>query len=145
MTLIKPLALALLLLGSAWAQTPQRLPMVELRAGMHRVQAQVAKTFTQRAIGLMHVKHMPMHEGMLFVFEELDTQCFWMRDTLLPLSIAFLADDGSIVNLADMQPLDESSHCSAKPVRYALEMNRDWFTKRGLKVGSKLQGAVFGP
>ena len=77
---------------------------------------------------------------MLFVFEEAQQQCFWMRNTLLPLSIAFVADDGSVVNIADMKPLDETSHCSAKPVRYAVEMNKGWFTKRGIKAGSKLHG-----
>jgi uncharacterized protein len=103
----------------------------------------VAQSPEQRALGLMHRKDMPQHEGMLFVFEEAGPQCFWMKNTLLPLSIAFLADDGSIVNMADMKPLDESTHCSAKPVRFALEMNQGWFAKKGLKSGSKLAGAPF--
>ncbi len=146
MTVIKPLALLVLLVaGTALGQSPQRLPTVELRAGMHRVVAQVAQTPDQRATGLMHVRQMPIHEGMLFVFEEPGTQCFWMRNTLLPLSIAFLADDGTIVNLADMQPLDDTSHCSTKPVRFALEMNQSWFAKRGMKTGSQLLGAPFRP
>ena len=147
MTPLKPLlatALSLLLtLGGALAQSPQRLPAVELRAGMHRVLAQVAQTPEQRALGLMHVRSMAQHEGMLFVFEDAATQCFWMRNTLLPLSIAFLGDDGRIVNLADMQPLDETSHCSKEPVRYALETNQGWFARKGLKPGSRLQGGPF--
>jgi uncharacterized membrane protein (UPF0127 family) len=81
---------------------------------------------------------------MLFVFEEAQPQCFWMKNTLLPLSIAFLDDAGQVVNIADMKPLDESSHCSAKPVRFALEMNQGWFAKRGIKAGSKLGGQPFG-
>ncbi len=147
MTLVKLFAaLSLVLSGSAaLAQQPQRLPMTELRAGMHRVMAQVAQTDQQRAIGLMHVKEMPPHEGMLFVFDQPGTQCFWMRNTLLPLSIAFLADDGAIVNIAEMKPLDETSHCSTQPVRYALEMNQGWFAKKGLKAGSKLTGGPFRP
>jgi uncharacterized membrane protein (UPF0127 family) len=141
------LALSLTSWASVWAQgapgVPQRLPTTLLRAGMHQITAQVAQTDAQRAVGLMHRKDMPQHEGMLFVFEQPSQQCFWMRNTLLPLSIAFLADDGSIVNIAEMKPLDETSTCSEKPVRYALEMNKGWFSQRGLKPGFKLQGAPF--
>jgi len=87
---------------------------------------------------------MGTNEGMLFVNDELGLRCFWMRNTLLPLSIAFIADDGTVVDLQDMQPGDLNSHCSSKPVRYALEMNQGWFAKRGIKAGSKLRGAPFG-
>ena len=119
------------------------LPRVALTAGMYRIDAQVASTPTQRQIGLMQRRDMPAHEGMLFVFEQPGVQCFWMKNTPLPLTAAFVADDGTIVNLADMQPLSEDSHCSAKPVRYVLEMNQGWFAQRGLKAGSKLGGAIF--
>ena len=125
------------------AQQPQQLPMVTLNAGMHNVQAQVAASPDQRQIGLMYRREMPTNEGMLFVFEDASRQCFWMRNTLLPLSIAFVADDGTIVNLADMKPMTEDSHCPSKPVRYALEMNAGWFAKRGIGPGSKLGGAPF--
>jgi uncharacterized membrane protein (UPF0127 family) len=124
---------------------PQQLPTVTLQAGMHNIRAQVAQTPQQRQIGLMFRREMPLNDGMLFVFEEPSVQCFWMKNTLLPLSIAFLADDGSIVNLADMKPLDETSHCSEKPVRFVLEMNKGWFAKRGLKAGSRLAGPGFKP
>ncbi len=147
MRIKKCLAVLLLaaLAGPALAQSPQRLPQVALQAGMHRIQAQLAQTDEQRAIGLMHVREMPQHEGMLFVFEQAGQQCFWMRNTLIPLSIAFLRDDGRIVNIAEMKALDDkTNHCSAEPVRYALEMNAGWFAKRGLKPGSKLSGAPFG-
>ncbi len=110
---------------------------------MHRIDAQVAQAPQERQMGLMHRRTMPQHEGMLFVFEQPGTQCFWMKDTLLPLTAAFVADDGTIVNLADMQPHAEESHCSAKPVRYVLEMNQGWFDKKGLKAGSQLRGAPF--
>ena len=119
------------------------LPRVELRAGMHRIEAQVARTPQERQVGLMFRRDMPQHEGMLFVFEQPATQCFWMRNTLLPLTAAFVEDDGTVVNLADMKPLTEDSHCSAKPVRYVLEMNQGWFAKRGIKAGAKLSGALF--
>lgn len=126
------------------AGQPQlNLPRAELRAGMHRIDAQVARTPDQRAIGLMHRKDMPMHEGMLFVFEQPAVQCFWMKNTLLPLTAAFVADDGTIVNLADMQPQTTDSHCSQQPVRYVLEMNKGWFAQKRLTAGAKLSGAPF--
>lgn len=134
-------ALACGLLLPAFAQDgPQQLPVTALSAGMHRISAEVARTPGERAIGLMHRRSMPTHHGMLFVFEEHGVHCFWMRNTLLPLSIAFLTDAGEIVNVADMQPQTEVSHCPKQPVRYALEMNLGWFAKRGLKAGSRIGG-----
>ena len=124
--------------------TPQlNLPRTQLRAGMHLIQAQVASTPEQRAVGLMWRTEMPTHEGMLFVFERPATQCFWMMNTLLPLTAAFVADDGTIVNLADMQPQTTDSHCSAQPVRYVLEMNQGWFERRRIGPGFRLTGGVF--
>lgn len=129
----------------ARAQTgPQpALPTVRLSAGMHLIQAEVAASADERASGLMFRKEMAPNAGMLFVFEQPATHCFWMQNTLLPLSIAFLADDGSIVNIADMKPQTTESHCAAQPVRYALEMNQGWFAKRGFKAGTRLQGGPF--
>ena len=121
------------------------LPRVALSAGMHRIDAQVAAAPEQRQIGLMHRREMPVHEGMLFVFEQPATQCFWMRNTLIPLTAAFVADDGRIVNLVDMQPLSEASHCSTEPVRFVLEMNQGWFAKRRIAAGFRVGGAPFGP
>ena len=91
----------------------------------------------------MFRKDMPQHEGMIFVFDQPTKQCFWMKNTPLPLTAAFVADDGTIVNLADMKPQALEAHCSDKPVRYVLEMNQGWFAKKGIKAGSKLQGALF--
>lgn len=131
--------------GAALAQdAPQmNLPRVKLSAGMHQIDAQVAATPEQRSTGLMFRKDMPQHEGMLFVFEQPSVQCFWMKNTLLPLTAAFVADDGTIVNLADMKPQTTDSHCSAKPVRYVLEMNQGWFAKKAIKAGSRLSGTPF--
>lgn len=131
--------------GVASAQEgPQMdLQRIELNAGMHRIDAQVAATPQERQTGLMHRKEMPQHEGMLFVFEQPAQQCFWMKNTLLPLTAAFVADDGTIVNLADMKPQTLDSHCSTKPVRYVLEMNQGWFAKKNIKAGAKLGGALF--
>lgn len=145
-TLLLALTTATLAFAPAWAQTqePQlNLPRAKLSAGMHQIDAQVAGTPGQRATGLMWRREMPQHEGMLFVFDQPSVQCFWMMNTLIPLSAAFLADDGSIVNVADMQARSPESHCSAKPVRYVLEMNQGWFAKKGLKPGDKLSGGPF--
>ena len=141
----KYIALAAALVAfAAFAQEPQtNLPRVKLRAGMHVIDAQVAATPEQRMTGLMHRREMPQHEGMLFVFEYEAQQCFWMKDTLLPLSIAFVATDGTVVNIDEMKPQTLDSHCSARPVRYVLEMNKGWFAKKGVKPGHKLTGAPF--
>lgn len=138
-------ALVALVATAAAAQEPPQLnlPRVVLNAGMHRIDAQVALTPEQRQIGLMYRADMPQHEGMLFVFDEPSQQCFWMKNTLLPLTAAFVADDGSIVNLVDMQPKTTESHCSAKPVRFVLEMNQGWFGKRAIKAGFRLTGQPF--
>lgn len=122
-----------------------QLPRTTLQAGMHQLDVQLAQTPLQRQVGLMHRKEMPMHEGMLFIFEDVAPQCFWMRNTLIPLSAAFIADDGTIVNIADMKPQSDASHCSHKPVRYVLEMNQGWFAKRNIRAGYKLQGPMFRP
>ena len=144
--IIKVLTLALLTLNTVWAQQdgPQlNLNRIKISAGMHQIDTQLAMNSEQRQIGLMNRPSMPNHEGMLFVFDEAGVQCFWMKNTLLPLTAAFVADDGTIVNLEDMKPQTLASHCSKKPVRYVLEMNQGWFDKRGIKAGTKLSGAPF--
>lgn len=121
------------------------LQRIVLGAGIHQIDTQLALTPEQHMMGLMYRKEMPQGEGMLFVFDAPVRQCFWMKNTLLPLTAAFIADDGTIVNLEDMKPQTTESHCSLKPVRYVLEMNQGWFAKKGLKAGSKLSGAPFAP
>ena len=110
---------------------------------MHVLQVMVAQTPEQLSTGLMFRKTMGTNDGMLFVFDEPSQQCFWMKNTLLPLSIAFLGDDGTVVNIDDMKPQTLDGHCSKKAVRYVLEMNQGWFAKRGIKAGSKIGGAPF--
>jgi uncharacterized protein len=125
----------------AQPEEPQmKLQRAVLGVGMHRIDAQLALSPMERQIGLMWRKKMPAHEGMLFVFEQPSQQCFWMKNTLIPLTAAFLEDDGTIVNLADMKPQTTNSHCSAKPVRYVLEMNVGWFAKKNIKAGAKVSG-----
>lgn len=139
------LAGLLLASASAFAQdSPQTdLPRTQLTAGMHLIDAQLAQTPQQRQTGLMFRKTMPQAEGMLFVFDAPAQQCFWMKNTLLPLTAAFIEDDGTIVNTEDMLPQTTDSHCSKRPVRFVLEMNRGWFANKGIKPGSKLAGAPF--
>jgi uncharacterized membrane protein (UPF0127 family) len=140
------LALGLAVIAAAAQDAAQaRLERITLHAGMHNIQAEVARSAAQTQTGLMFRKEMAAHEGMLFVFDQPALRCFWMKNTLLPLSIAFIADDGRIVNIADMQPQSEQSHCAREPVRYALEMNQGWFAKRAIQPGFKLKGAPFAP
>ena len=130
----------------ATAQEAQMdLPRVKLSAGMHQIDSQVASTPGQRSTGLMYRKTMPQHEGMLFVFEQPTKQCFWMKNTLLPLTAAFVDDDGTIVNLEDMKPQTENNHCAASPARFALEMNQGWFASKGIKAGQRIGGVEKSP
>jgi len=130
----------ILALACSAAAARAELPAVELVAGMHRIRAEVADTMGTRMQGLMHRKSMPQGAGMVFVFEETAAHCMWMKNTLIPLSVAFIDEAGAIINIADMQPHSEQSHCAARPARYALEMNRGWFAQRGIKPGLKLRG-----
>lgn len=132
-------------LPAVWAQEGPQLTLnrINLSAGMHQIDTQLAMNPQERQIGLMNRPSMPNHEGMLFVFDDAAVQCFWMKNTLLPLTAAFVAEDGTIVNLEDMKPQTLESHCSKKPVRYVLEMNQGWFAKRGIKAGFKLSGTPF--
>jgi uncharacterized membrane protein (UPF0127 family) len=118
----------------------QELPVVQLSAGMHSIRAEVAADFSTRARGLMHRPSMPANSGMLFIFDEPSIHCMWMKNTLIPLSVAFLDEAGTVINIADMQPHSEQSHCAARQARYALEMNRGWFAARGIKPGMRLGG-----
>jgi uncharacterized membrane protein (UPF0127 family) len=130
--------------GAMAQDEPQMdLPRTTLSAGMYQIDTQVAATSEQRQIGLMFRKEMPQHEGMLFIFDQPAPQCFWMKNTLLPLTAAFVDDKGVITNLADMKPQTTDSHCSTKPVRFVLEMNQGWFAKKGIKAGAKLTGKPF--
>ena len=116
------------------------LPIIELKAGIYRIQAEVASTQQARQVGLMNRTSMPADSGMLFIFEQKATHCFWMSNTKIPLAIAFLADDGKIVNIEEMQAETLNNHCPKAPIRYALEMNRQWFSQRAIGPGSLIQG-----
>ncbi len=125
--------------GSALARQ-SGLATIKLSAGIYVIQAEVASTTATRSRGLMQRKAMAQSAGMVFLFDESALHCMWMKNTLIPLSVAFIDEQGAIVNIADMQPLDETSHCALRPVRYALEMNQGWFKKRGIAPGMHIDG-----
>ena len=132
------LLIALMLAASG--ALAQQLPVVELKAGMHLIRAEVAADFSTRGRGLMHRKSLAPNAGMLFIFDAPAIHCMWMKNTYIPLSVAFIDSQGTIVNIADMEPHSEKSHCAARPALYALEMERGWFDKRGVKAGARLGG-----
>jgi uncharacterized membrane protein (UPF0127 family) len=125
-------ALALLLIA---LPVSAQMPRIELTAGFYRIEAEVAANDPNRMQGLMHRRSMPANHGMLFVFAQAERHCMWMRNTLLPLSVAFLDEEGRILNIENMQPQTEDNHCAAKAARYALEMNLGWFASKGIKPG----------
>ena len=134
---------AALAFGASPAQAqgaPVEFAVIPLSAGIHVIRAEVAATPTDRARGLMHRPQMGANQGMVFLFDQPAALCMWMKNTLIPLSVAFIADDGRILNIEDMAPQTEDNHCAAKPARYALEMNRGWFAKHGISAGMKISG-----
>jgi uncharacterized membrane protein (UPF0127 family) len=140
--LIHKLLIACFLLCSAntWAQLNVGLPTIELKTGIYRIQAELADTPKTREVGLMNRTSMPINSGMLFLFEQKAGHCFWMNNTKIPLSIAFIADDGKIVNIEEMQAETTTNHCPKAAVRYALEMNKQWFSDRVIVPGSVISG-----
>jgi len=124
----------------ALAQVNVALPTIELKTGIYRIQAELADTPKAREVGLMNRTSMPTNSGMLFVFEQKAGHCFWMNNTKIPLSIAFIADDGRIVNIEEMQAETLNSHCPKATIRYALEMNKQWFSERVIVPGTVITG-----
>ncbi|HUL92212.1 MAG TPA: DUF192 domain-containing protein [Burkholderiales bacterium] len=123
----------------------QPLPTLPLSAGIHLIQAEIANTFDARMTGLMHRKKLGANDGMLFVFPDIAPHCMWMKNTFVPLSVAFIDERGVILNIEDMQPQTEESHCARAPARFALEMNQGWFAAKGIKPGAKLAGIEKAP
>ena len=122
------------------AQVNVGLPIIELKTGIYRIQAELADTPKAREVGLMNRTSMPTNSGMLFIFEQKAGHCFWMNNTKIPLSIAFIADDGRIVNIEEMQAETTNNHCPKAAIRYALEMNKQWFSERVISPGSVISG-----
>ena len=138
------LAIALplaLVVASARAQdAPTEFTVIPLSAGIHLIRAEVAAENSERAKGLMFRPHLGANQGMVFLFDEPAVQCMWMKNTLIPLSVAFIGEDGRVLNVENMQPQTEASHCAVRPARYALEMNQGWFARHGVAAGTKITG-----
>lgn len=141
----KLLAALVLAFCGTHALADRALPEIALEIKGHKLTAEVAATENARTTGLMHRRIMPENRGMLFVFPHAASQSFWMMNTYIPLSIAYVDEHGTIVNIADMTPLTTDPHLSAKPAKYALEMNQGWFAKRGIKAGARIEGLKNAP
>ena len=141
---MKKFLLAASLLGTTMlahhAAAQQRFPVTTLNIGIHLIQAEVAQRDEERAQGLMFREQLGQNEGMVFRFPENRQICMWMKNTLVPLSVAFLDEGGSIINIEDMQPQTLDAHCAKKPARYALEMSQGWFRQKNVKPGAKVGG-----
>jgi uncharacterized protein len=120
-------------------------PVLDLTSGIHVIHAEVAYTNAVRMQGLMHREHLGPNQGMLFVFPDLGEQCMWMKNTLIPLSVAFIDTKGAIINVEDMAPQTLDTHCAKAPARYALEMDLGWFRKHGAGKGSRIAGIERAP
>ena len=137
--------LALLSLATVANAVAAEMPTMQLSAGMYLIRAEVANTYDTRATGLMFRRSMAANEGMLFVFPDAELHCMWMKNTLVPLSVAFIDKDGTVVSISDMQPQTETTHCASAPAKYALEMSRGWFSSKGLKAGTRIRGLEKAP
>ena len=122
------------------ASASAEMPLIELKAGKQTLTAEVASTDPDRMQGLMHRRMLPENRGMLFVFPNVAYHGMWMKNTFIPLSVAFIDDKGVIINIEDMQPHTLDAHNAKQPVRFALEMNLGWFRKHGIAPGTKLEG-----
>jgi uncharacterized protein len=139
-----------LTLGAAWlscsfAQDAEHPPIEpptfsvgSLSINNKTVAIEIAETQAQRIFGLMGRASLPQDSGMLFIFDEVASTCFWMLNTPLPLSIGFFDEDGTLINATDMQPFDETHHCPAKPMKYALEMPQGWFADNQVTEGMRM-------
>jgi len=117
-----------------------QLPEATLTVGGHKLAAEIARTDAARMQGLMHRRMLPEDRGMLFVFDDVGIHAMWMKNTFVPLSVAFLDERGAIINIADMEPHTLDTHAAARPAKYALEVNRGWFARRGIKAGARVEG-----
>lgn len=143
LSLLKSVAFAAVItfsLSTATAQQSQKFELVSLTAGMHVIKAEVAATDAERQQGLMFREKMAVNEGMVFVFERPADVCMWMKNTPLPLSVAFIDESGKIINIEDMAPQTTQSHCARKVATYALEMNQGWFKQKNIKPGVVIEG-----
>lgn len=125
---------------ASFGQPMAKLPVVELSAGMYLIKAEVASTEEQQRQGLMFRRSMGKNEGMLFVYPVPVSLCMWMKNTNIPLSVAFVDANGKIINIEDMKPHTTTNHCGKGPLRFALEMNQGWFKEKNIRPGSVISG-----
>lgn len=121
-------------------QTQQTLPIKQINAGMHVIQAEIASNDAQREQGLMFRKSMEDNHGMLFIFDQPAGICMWMKNTLIPLSVAFMDSTGKIINIEEMKPQTLDAHCAYGAAKYALEMNKNWFKQKHIEPGMTITG-----
>jgi uncharacterized membrane protein (UPF0127 family) len=133
------IAALLTLLPAHAQQLQQKLPVSRFAIGMFIIDAEVASTNQQRELGLMNRTKLEPNQGMMFIFDRPSAYCMWMKNTLLPLSVAFLDKDGVILNVEEMLPQTETNHCATGQALYALEMNAEWFKHKGIKPGVKVE------
>jgi uncharacterized protein len=138
-------SLILIALAAVAINASAQMPEVPLTIAGQKLTAEVAATNPDRMQGLMHRRMMPENRGMLFVFTDEANHAMWMKNTFIPLSVAFIDSKGVITNIEDMKPHTEDAHPATRPVRYALEMNLGWFAKRGIKAGAKIEGLEKAP
>ena len=117
---------------------PQEKNFLSLTLKEKKIRVEVVRTEGEKAKGLMFREKLGKNEGMLFVYEREEILSFWMKNTRIPLSIAFIAKSGKIVDIQDMEPFNLQSHVSARPAQYALEVNQGWFRKNGIEVGDSV-------
>jgi uncharacterized membrane protein (UPF0127 family) len=133
-------AASLMASASSFAQENQNFPVTELNIGINLIKAEVATTPAQHERGLMFRDHLGTNEGMVFIFDKPQSICMWMKNTLIPLSVAFMDEHGVIVNIEEMKAQTLDTHCAKKDVIYALEMNPGWFAHKNIKPGMKIDG-----
>jgi len=137
--LLMPALVALTFAVTAPAAAAE-LATTTLTIGTHKLTAEVATTPEQRQTGLMNRFSLKPDHGMLFVFERSEPLSFWMRNTFIALSIAFISADGTILNIEDMQPQTDDPHWSKGAALYTLEMKKGWFAERGIVAGNRVEG-----
>ena len=141
---MKKILISIMFLGASMlaqhSAAQQRFPAATLNIGIHLIQAEVAQRDEERAQGLMFREQLGQNEGMVFRFPENRPICMWMKNTFVPLSVAFIEESGSIINIEDMQPQTLNAHCAKKPARFALEMNQGWFRQKNIRSGLQVTG-----
>ena len=137
---IRALAVAGALIASTATQAQTQFPVISLNAGINLIKAEVASSEAQREQGLMFRESLGPNQGMVFLFGAPQQVCMWMKNTLIPLSVAFIDQSGNIVNIEEMKEQTLDSHCGAQKVSYALEMTSGWFKQKGIKPGTSIGG-----